>query len=486
MTEKTLFPPPSRRLKGVDVPAQPAQEVSTKSADDQHARMSEADGESSRTPPPDQLEEDASAREDPDPPQPTRPEPTALHEIDSFVVIETPPILPDVSPPAAAEPLLDPSTGNHADDSFLVLTPASTVDIPETSLPTLPKEINSAILKLPYTSAAQLEDAIARGILRRQVPDDRWDGSLWTRGHSTLVLLIGPTDSGKETVAAIMAYECGFTATLQVNLLRELRRSPTDLPERLAQLVPDANPPAFLYIDGAQTLIEAVDPTPPQTDPDRPALRRAWEALRDINGVVVLAVEHLDSAGDNFLQQVHGIVDLPPLNQDVRAAVVNSWFSDGTRPAPASLKAWVAAVRLGDDGFRNVVIGAAASALSADGTIGPISVLHLVKATAIEYQKLGRSVTRADWGDAMYDLHILSGALPKGKHAPGDADLLRWAGKVRLADDSIRNVIRAVSSAAESDFTLRQMVKATAEELLRLGLAAGRAELGDDLFDLLA
>ena len=73
------------------------------------------------------------------------------------------------------------------------------------------------------------------------------------------------------------------------------------------------------------------------------------------------------------------------------------------RPPDEEIRALAAQIRLPGGSAKNIVLDAAFRALSEAGSAAvTITVRHLVLSTAREYQKLGKPITKSDFGPTYY------------------------------------------------------------------------------------
>ena len=72
------------------------------------------------------------------------------------------------------------------------------------------------------------------------------------------------------------------------------------------------------------------------------------------------------------------------------------------RPSDEDIAKLAAVIRLPGGSVRNIVLDAAFRAAAASSGEPEITLRHLVAATAREYQKLGRPLTRSDFGEQYY------------------------------------------------------------------------------------
>jgi hypothetical protein len=98
------------------------------------------------------------------------------------------------------------------------------------------------------------------------------------------------------------------------------------------------------------------------------------------------------------------LVEFPFPDAEARFRIWQGMFPPGMpRPADTDLHALAGRFRLGGGNIKNIVIDAAFRAIAEAERDPPTTTLrHLVAATAREYQKLGKPVTKGEFGEGFY------------------------------------------------------------------------------------
>src|SRR6185436_4827833 len=108
---------------------------------------------------------------------------------------------------------------------------------------------------------------------------------------------------------------------------------------------------------------------------------------------------------DAFMRRIHVIVEFPFPEAAARFRILTSLFPDGLeRPVDDELMLLTERFKLAGGSLKNVVLDAAFRALTAkNGGPPAITSRHLAAGVAREYQKLGRPITRSEFGDDLFD-----------------------------------------------------------------------------------
>jgi SpoVK/Ycf46/Vps4 family AAA+-type ATPase len=120
--------------------------------------------------------------------------------------------------------------------------------------------------------------------------------------------------------------------------------------------------------------------------------------------VVVLASNMRQNIDESFVRRIHMVVEFPAPDAEARFRIWRGMFPAGVgRPNDDELRLVAEQFRLAGGNIKNVVVDAAHRALAEAGIDQPqISLRHLVLATAREYQKLGRPITRGEFSAEFY------------------------------------------------------------------------------------
>jgi SpoVK/Ycf46/Vps4 family AAA+-type ATPase len=126
------------------------------------------------------------------------------------------------------------------------------------------------------------------------------------------------------------------------------------------------------------------------------------QQIEDYSGLFILSTNLKMNLDEAFLRRMHFVVDFPMPEEQYRLRI---W--ETTTPAevpldPSADFAFLAKqFRISGGNIRNIVLAAAFLAAH-DGTA--MGMRHLIRATRREFQKLGRMVTEADFGEHIVHL----------------------------------------------------------------------------------
>ena len=128
------------------------------------------------------------------------------------------------------------------------------------------------------------------------------------------------------------------------------------------------------------------------------------QRVEEYAGVVILASNLRQNIDDAFMRRIHVIVEFPFPDAEARFYIWRNMFPPGIeRPPDDDLRALGARFRLSGGNIKNIVIDAAFRALGETGPAAPVIRLrHLIAAVAREYQKLGKPITKSDFGETFY------------------------------------------------------------------------------------
>jgi SpoVK/Ycf46/Vps4 family AAA+-type ATPase len=126
------------------------------------------------------------------------------------------------------------------------------------------------------------------------------------------------------------------------------------------------------------------------------------QQIEEYSGPVILSTNLKMNLDEAFLRRMHFVVDFPMPEEAYRLRI---WQTTIPREVPLAADANLAFLarqfRISGGNIRNIVLAAAFLA-AADGD--EVCMKHLIRGTRREFQKLGRMVTEADFGE--YIVHL--------------------------------------------------------------------------------
>jgi hypothetical protein len=255
-------------------------------------------------------------------------------------------------------------------------------------------------LVVPPSVLRQLREVEWRAAHRMRV----FEESGFSRGRrGFLALFAGASGTGKTLAAEVIAATHGFDL-YQVDLAGVVSKYIGETEKNLAQVFEDAESThAILFFDEADALFgkrsEVKDAHDRYANLEINYLLQRVEAY---DGVVILATNLRQNMDEAFLRRLDLVVELPFPEVEARAGIWRRAWPPGVRMGDDVDAAELARrFRLSGGSIRNCAVDAAFRAVARDGG----SPLHIrwsdvLLAVGREYQKLGRAVTRAEFGDA--------------------------------------------------------------------------------------
>jgi hypothetical protein len=260
-------------------------------------------------------------------------------------------------------------------------------------------------LILPATNLRQLRELQARIRHRSRVYSSLGFERRLTLGKGLIALFTGSSGTGKTLAAQLLAREQGVDL-YKVDLSAVVSKWVGETEKNLRWVfteAEDAN--AILFFDEADALFGKRGEV--KEAQDRWAnmeVNYLLQRVEEYAGVVILASNLRQNIDEAFMRRIHVIVEFPFPDTSARLSILSGLFPPGiARPSATDLHALVERFKLSGGSFNNIVIDAAFRALASNGCTTPtITLRHLVDATAREYQKHGKPITKGDFGEAFY------------------------------------------------------------------------------------
>jgi AAA+ superfamily predicted ATPase len=224
-------------------------------------------------------------------------------------------------------------------------------------------------------------------------------------GKGMIALFTGSSGTGKTMAAELLAREQGvdlYKVDLSAVVSKYVGETEKNLSRVFAE-AEDAN--AIIFFDEADALFGKRGEV--KEAQDRWAnmeVNYLLQRVEEYAGVVILASNLRQNIDDAFLRRIHVIVEFPFPDTEARFRILSSLFPTGlNRPSDEELMVLAEQFKLAGGSLKNVVLDAAFRALN-DGNGGPpaITARHLATAVAREYQKLGKPITRREFGEEFF------------------------------------------------------------------------------------
>lgn len=261
-------------------------------------------------------------------------------------------------------------------------------------------------IKVPPGVTKQLREIDWRIAHRARVYDELGFGGTASNRRGFLALFAGPSGTGKTMAAEILAGGQGFDL-YKVDLSALVSKYIGETEKNLSQIFADAESAhAILFFDEADALFgkrsEVKDAHDRYANIEINYLLQRVEAY---DGVVVLATNMRQNMDEAFLRRLDMVVEFPFPDAATRAEIWGDIWPERVAVDPSMDFLTVSQkFRLSGGSIRNSAVDAAfrAAARNGHGENLKIEADDIYLALAREYQKLGRPVLRADFGEA-YD-----------------------------------------------------------------------------------
>lgn len=250
---------------------------------------------------------------------------------------------------------------------------------------------------------AQLRELCSMVEHKHQVYDEWGFGEKLASGKGVVSLFGGQSGTGKTMAAGVIAGALGLDL-YKIDLSGVVSKYIGETEKNLGAIFRDASlSNAILFFDEADALFGKRSEV--RDAHDRYAnIETAYllQQIEDYEGPVILSTNLKMNLDEAFLRRMHFVIDFPMPEEPYRLRI---WKQ--TMPAQVPLSpdvdfAFLARqFRISGGNIRNIVLASAFLAAHDGGALG---MRHLIQATRREFQKLGRMVTEADFGEHMMHL----------------------------------------------------------------------------------
>jgi AAA+ superfamily predicted ATPase len=260
-------------------------------------------------------------------------------------------------------------------------------------------------LILPPANKLQIEELRQRIRLRSRVVSGLGFENRMTMGKGFVALFTGSSGTGKTMAAELLAHEQGVEL-FKVDLSAVVSKWVGETEKNLSIVFTEAeSSSAVLLFDECEALFSKRGEV--KEARDRWANLEAsylLQRIEEYSGVVILTSNFRQNIDEAFLRRIHAIVEFPFPDRTNSPRIWLGMFPPGLeRPLDDDVTDLAQRCQLSGGSIRNVVLNAAFRALADAGDSKPtITMHHLVLAAAREYQKLGKPITKADFGQPYY------------------------------------------------------------------------------------
>jgi AAA+ superfamily predicted ATPase len=224
-------------------------------------------------------------------------------------------------------------------------------------------------------------------------------------GKGLIALFTGSSGTGKTMAAELLAREQGVDL-YKIDLSAVVSKYVGETEKNLSRVFAEAEDSnAIIFFDEADALFGKRGEV--KEAQDRWAnmeVNYLLQRVEEYAGVVILASNLRQNIDEAFMRRIHVIVEFPFPDVEGRLRIWLGMFPPSIgRPSDQDIRALASRFRLAGGAIKNIVVDAAFRALSDAGDDEPtITQRHLVLAAAREYQKLGKPLTKSEFGEEFY------------------------------------------------------------------------------------
>jgi hypothetical protein len=260
-------------------------------------------------------------------------------------------------------------------------------------------------LVLPEANLRQLREVQNRIRMMQRVHSELGFEQRLRLAHGMVVLFTGSSGTGKTMAAEWLARELGVDL-YKADLSSVVSKWVGETEKNLHQLFAEAeDSSAIIFFDEADALFgkrgEVKDARDRWANTE---VNYLLQRIEEYAGVVILASNLRQNIDEAFLRRISAMVEFPSPDEAARVQIWRGMFPPGlAHPSDEELRSLAARIKLPGGSVRNIVVDAAFRAAASAGPDEPVVTLrHLVVASAREFQKLGRPLTKTELGDIFY------------------------------------------------------------------------------------
>ncbi|MGE0598872.1 MAG: ATP-binding protein [Dehalococcoidia bacterium] len=249
----------------------------------------------------------------------------------------------------------------------------------------------------------QLRELCAMVEHKHKVYDEWGFGEKLSSGKGVVALFGGQSGTGKTMAAGVIAGALGLDL-YKIDLSGVVSKYIGETEKNLGAIFRDASlSNAILFFDEADALFGKRSEV--RDAHDRYAnIETAYllQQIEDYGGPVILSTNLKMNLDEAFLRRMHFVIDFPMPEEPYRLKIWRQTMPQEVPLADDVDFAFLARqFRISGGNIRNIVL---ASAFLAAQDGDALAMRHLIQATRREFQKLGRMVTEADFGEHMVHL----------------------------------------------------------------------------------
>jgi AAA+ superfamily predicted ATPase len=267
-------------------------------------------------------------------------------------------------------------------------------------------ELTFADLVMPEPNRRQLLELRERIRHRSEVYTGLGFERRLSLGKGLIALFTGSSGTGKTMAAELLAREQGvdlYKVDLSAVVSKYVGETEKNLSRVFAE-AEDAN--AIIFFDEADALFGKRGEV--KEAQDRWAnmeVNYLLQRVEEYAGVVILASNLRQNIDEAFMRRIHVIAEFPFPEAGARLRILRGLFPKGLgHPTDDELQLVSDRFKFSGGSLKNIVLDAAFRALAEDGHQQQpnLTLRHLVLGAAREYQKLGKPLTRSDFGEDFF------------------------------------------------------------------------------------
>jgi ATPase family associated with various cellular activities (AAA) len=259
-------------------------------------------------------------------------------------------------------------------------------------------------LVLPEANRRQLRDVQHRIRSMQRVHSELGFEQRLRLGDGMVVLFTGASGTGKTMAAECLARDLGVDL-YKVDLSSIMSKYVGETEKNLQQLFTEAeDSSAIIFFDEADALFGKRGEVKDARDRWANAeVNYLLQRIEDYAGVVILASNLRQNIDEAFLRRISAMVEFPAPNESARVQIWRGMFPPDLKgPSDEELELLASRIKVPGGSIRNIVVDAAFRATAAGPGEPVVTLQHLVLASAREFQKLGKPLTKTEFGDEFY------------------------------------------------------------------------------------
>lgn len=248
-----------------------------------------------------------------------------------------------------------------------------------------------------------LRELMNRVRLRSRLASEVQIGRTITHGQGLLVLFAGPSGTGKTLAAEVIANQQGVDL-YKVDVSAVVSKWVGETEKNLSKVFADAEgSDALLFFDECDSLFGQRGEVSEARDRwANLQTNYLLQRVEEYSGVVIMATNLRKNLDEAFLRRIQAIVEFPAPDATLRAEIWKRAIPAESRGMSENeLRQVAERFSLTGGSIRNVAVDAAYRALASGRP--QLELRAVIAATAREYQKLGKPITKGDFGEKFYN-----------------------------------------------------------------------------------